>query len=116
MWRGVPLCNYANEALSTDPAKVDFTNAPVKYLDSINLGSFINDVLRPAAFADIPIRLTGPAIEVMAVDSPWMSWMIYGQATPPKSGLITGKPSRSDIAYGSVATVQHSFCKISNLV
>lgn len=103
MWRGVPLCNYENEAMATDDQGVDFTFAPFAFPGYSDLGAFVIRGLGSASRSPLHMRLTGPAIEVMAVDSPWMCWMLYGQNVPPKYGPVKGKPFRGDVAYGSVA-------------
>jgi hypothetical protein len=50
---------------------------------------------------DVRLPVKTPAMEVMAIDSPWLSRLIYGSPTPasPKRAA----PFRTDVAYGSIA-------------
>src|SRR5207244_3084882 len=47
----------------------------------------------------LPVKT--PAMEVMAIDSPWLSKLIYGAVNP--QGGKRAAPFRNDVAYGSIA-------------
>lgn len=53
------------------------------------------------------LRVKTPAVEVMAVNSPWLSTLIFG--TPDHNALSVALPFRSDVAYGSVAGDDSSY-------
>lgn len=105
MWRGIPLCNYLNEARATDDAGVDFTFAPLNPLSLVSLGGIYHDlgafVIRGTGLLRLHDTATGCSTEVMAIDSPWMCWLNYGNACPVKTSVA--EPFRSDVEYGSVA-------------
>ncbi|HLJ57468.1 MAG TPA: hypothetical protein VKT77_20690 [Chthonomonadaceae bacterium] len=106
MWRGVPLVNCLNEirfSAPDDPRSL--ARAPIRvpswmpraFWNQIgadrDLGSFIHAI-------DPIIRLRTPAMEVMAIDSPWMDALIYGAPHPGLDAPAT--PFREGVAYGSV--------------
>ena len=101
MWRGVPLVNYVNEVLFSKPD--GFYNAPIlgKSLPPpfTTLGSATdtdNFISRK-----LPAKL--PSMEVMAVNSPWETQMIYRGDPFQQSKPGIPQPFENTIAYGSVA-------------
>ncbi|MBB6050740.1 hypothetical protein [Armatimonas rosea] len=97
MWRGVPLCNYSNEARSTVFQQINFGNAP--FLFNNNFDGIINRGI-PWLGEFTNIFLDKYSIEVMAVDSPWMRYLIYGTSNSVKD---TSTPFIQDVAYGAIA-------------
>jgi len=63
---------------------------------SNNLGGWVDGIFDPL------VNTKMPAIEVMAVNSPWELWLNYedGLTFPP---INTARPFRSEVEYGSVA-------------
>ncbi len=107
MWRGVPIVNCLNEIRFSDRADPEaLSRAPVQLPQWMpralwnkvgadrNIGSFTYAI-------DKRIRVNTPAMEVMAIDSPWLSTLLYG--TPSPDGRTPAAPFRQDVAYGSVA-------------
>lgn len=95
MWRGVPLANYVNEVhfkYEHDGRK--FYDAPTFFNQLLPIGDWL--------ILNLPIATDVPSMEVLASDSPWLSFLIYGNANPYQSGL-SPNPFLSDVAYGSVA-------------
>jgi alpha-tubulin suppressor-like RCC1 family protein/pimeloyl-ACP methyl ester carboxylesterase len=94
MWRGVPMCNYVNEARFHFVSNGHrFADAPIPPNDSLE------DWLNAGA---ILVSTTVPSMEVMAIDSPWLSQLIYG--TPdPYAGNLSSTPFQGNVAFGSVA-------------
>ena len=89
MWRGVPLANYGEEALSSQNDPNGLFHAPFAPFNS--LGDFI---IGPLTFF---LNASYPSVEVMGVDSKWLNYMIYGNNAP------TPHPFNNAIAYGSIA-------------
>jgi pimeloyl-ACP methyl ester carboxylesterase len=102
MWRGVPLANYLNEILFSDifpTTQPPFSQA--KTASSILFGDTMHD------FVDLRLNVPFfpcyvPAMEVMAVDSSWMQWMIYRDNTVV-GPLPPAHPFDDKISYGSIA-------------
>lgn len=107
IWRGVPIVNCLNEirfSKSEDPNAL--SHAPLrlpqwmpramwsKVGSDRNIGSFTRAI-------DTRIRVNSPAMEVMAIDSPWLSLLTYGVTDPDIHARAA--PFRADVAYGSVA-------------
>ena len=89
MWRGVPLCNYANEihaAVTTGPR---LSRAPLLLLG--NLGGFVDGPL-----ADL-LATRVPSMEVMAVNSAWLNALDSYEEGGQE------KPCLDNVAYGCVA-------------
>ncbi len=98
MWRGVPLANYVNEAhfkYEHDGRK--FYDAPTFWNPSKHLGEWLSN-----STINTIVPTDAPSMEVMASDSPWISYLIYNNANPNQSGL-TPDPFLREVAYGSVA-------------
>lgn len=79
MWRGVPLANWLNEILSVGgsqtPSLGDGRTAPPVSTIFANLRDFaFGTPVPPAAVA---------SMEVMAIESPWLRWVIYGDGSSP---------------------------------
>jgi hypothetical protein len=102
MWRGVPLCNYANEARagSGGIALGDAPVSPGLTLGYQTLGQFMTDGTIDVMTL-FGLVLDQPSIEVMAVNSPWMSFLIFGTQNPYMGAVP--HPFDDDVAYGSVA-------------
>lgn len=94
MWRGIPLCNYLNETRGPAPAPdLNLYNAPFLLISS--LGAFIDgDFFHKYG---IPTRV--PSMEVMAVNSRWLSYLDW--FTEPSTGKP--EPFLDTVAYGFVA-------------
>ncbi|MCW3050985.1 MAG: hypothetical protein JWN14_155 [Chthonomonadales bacterium] len=108
MWRGVPLINYLNEvAFDEYPSSsgVYLGYAPVI---RIPMNPFIPfpDVTTLAPLVDFfdshILRTKVPSMEVMAVNSPWLSNMIFRDPFQRNHPLYP-RPFDPRIAYGSVA-------------
>lgn len=92
MWRGVPFCNYANEIHAPSGEKAQ---NPVRLADAPLLGHRIIEVLDSGLGTLLPTRV--PAMEVMAVNSPWLTTLNRFQENHET------KPFVETVAYGSVA-------------
>jgi hypothetical protein len=102
MWRGVPLCNYANEVRS--PVNMDGFSLGQADFTFTTLGSFTRDLAFDFRYLGIGLqnfRLNGPSIEVLAVNSPWMNYLVYGD--PQVGADRDASPFDDNVAYGSVA-------------
>ena len=89
MWRGVPLCNYANEVHAPDIGGPRLANAPLFFG---TMGSFVD-----GRFFSLLLPTRVPAIEVMAVNSPWLDALNNYQENGER------KPFLDSVAYGCVA-------------
>lgn len=109
MWRGVPLANYANEVNFPSTNGIALGDAPLNQealalsalagFFHVNLGSNVGSLVD---FLDTKLPLKpehAPSIQVIAINSPWMAWLLYGNPIP--GGLAV--PFDDNIAYGSVA-------------
>lgn len=98
MWRGVPLANYVNEVLNQPLPKIPRLSqapVPIEGLGTITIGDAVPRL-------ETPTRV--PSMEVMAVNSPWLSQLLYGSPNAPSPGQTrTAAPCLNDVAYGSVA-------------
>ena len=92
MWRGVPFCNYANEIHAPPDEK---GQNPVRLANAPFVGHRIGEVLDSGLGSIVPTRV--PAIEVMAVNSPWLVALNRFQQNQDT------KPFVDTVAYGSVA-------------
>ena len=101
MWRGVPFCNYANEIHAPPDEK---GQNPVRLADAPFLGHRIVEVLDSGLGSIVPTRV--PAIEVMAVNSPWLAALNGFQQNHDT------KPFVETVAYGSVAGDDSAFFRI----
>jgi pimeloyl-ACP methyl ester carboxylesterase len=107
MWRGVPFCNESNEArLRSEPAKeTDLWNAPFHLPSQIKesiqitgentLGNISSKLRIGGAI------LNGSSIEVMAIKSPWINYLLYGTLNNFTNDIA--KPFNDDIAYSAIA-------------
>jgi hypothetical protein len=113
MWRGVPLSNFVNEVRFSKPDDEDsLAAAPIrfpqwmsrtdrkKFGEERTAGGMINAI-------DSFLRVKTPAVEVMAVNSPWLSTLIFG--APEHNALSIAQPFRPEVAYGSVAGDDSSY-------
>ena len=97
MWRGVPLCNYINEIHAPEKGGIQLRDAP---LLGLRIGDFVDGDLA----ALLPTRV--PAMEVMAVNSPWLTSL---------NNFVEGnqrKPFIDTLAYGSVAGDDNGFLSL----
>jgi hypothetical protein len=119
MWRGVPLCNYVNEVLFCDefpqPTKVKMSEAPVLPLRRVDaqLSTYYNkykahnwnqrmdNAKDLVDFIGRSIQVDVPSMEVMAINSPWLSQLVFGSPFPNNNSIA--EPFDENIAYGSVA-------------
>jgi pimeloyl-ACP methyl ester carboxylesterase len=105
MWRGVPFCNESNEARlrSNPPKDTDLWNAPIK----TSIKDYLN-ITRPDLLGEVSSNLkfggtilNGSSIEVMAVSSPWINYLLYGSNSISNDTIA--KPFNENIAYSSVS-------------
>ena len=112
MWRGVPLSNYVNEIRLPTSSPVKLGKAPLNNLApllqlylaslgiSVSVPQTVNDLVS-VINSQIPVNV--PSMEVMAVNSPWLSELIYHDPFRNQFGPSLPKPFDDNIAYGSVA-------------
>ena len=107
MWRGVPLCNYLNEARglggvsSPDLGSSLLTDFAKAYCDpDKDLRDFV-------LYNDAPDKDV-PSTEVMAVDSPWLWQLIYGTPTKVASPPAP-KPFITGVSYATVGGVDQNY-------
>lgn len=121
MWRGVPLVNYLNEVAFDNypsPGGVYLGNAPV---NSDLFSSIVGWELNVHNLKQLVDFISGnfiptyvPSMEVMAVNSPWESYLTYRNASPG-IGPIFPQPYNPDIAYGSVAGDDEAYLGLDGL-
>lgn len=99
MWRGVPLCNYANEARATG-GTVWLGDAPV-ILPYKTLNRFVTLGVLDISLWPLKMQLDKASIEVMAISSPWMSYLVFGAPYPDNAAIP--HPFLEDVAYGAIA-------------
>jgi hypothetical protein len=108
MWRGVPLINYLNElrfSSPDDPASL--ANSPIRLPQWMprtlwnKTGTTRRTMGNLVPAIDARMRVRTPAMEVMAINSPWMSYLNYGAMNPAKNS--PARPFRDDVAYGAIA-------------
>lgn len=97
MWRGVPLCNYVNELHESPLNGPRLADAP---LLGGTLGQFVDGPLAEL----LPTRV--PAMEVMAVNSPWLDALDNYQEAGQR------KPFLDEVAYGCVAGDDNAFLEL----
>ena len=117
MWRGVPLINYVNEVVFPSTNDVALGAAPLTGIVA-DLADLVSDVayiygknIPPPNNVEGIINLLDnfthvrvPSMEVMAVNSKWMSQLVFrNPALNPANGPLTAKPFEDNVAYGSVA-------------
>ena len=102
MWRGVPLANYANEVnFSSGPLSMNEAQTNWSFSGGLgNLGQWLDHVFDPI------IQTKYPSMEVMAVNSPWLSYLIYGTQTQNTSGQVP-QPFLQTVEYGAIAGEDH---------
>jgi len=113
MWRGVPLSNFVNEVrFSKHGDEESLAAAPVRLPQWMprsyrkmfgaerTAGAMIDAI-------DHFLRMKTPAVEVMAVNSPWLSTLVFG--TPDHSALSVAQPFRPEVAYGSISGDDSSY-------
>lgn len=112
MWRGVPFVNYANEvAFKSYPSPSglwlgDGAFPSLFGVELSTLSGFINALDADALPIHLPVRV--PSMEVMAVNSPWLTHLIFGNRTPGASAN-RARPFRDDTAYGSISGDNHRY-------
>lgn len=120
MWRGVPLVNYLNEVQFPSASAVALAQAPVnptsayllRFLNAIGLvQSQVSNVDDVVSLVNKFIQVHAPSMEVMAINSPWQSQMIYQDPFQSKMGPPYPRPFNDDIAYGSVAGDNNAYTK-----
>ena len=103
MWRGVPACNWSNEILGINgTAQPNLGEAatrvpPIESLYWLLLST-------PITVSIGPFSVTIPAVnvasqEVMAIQSPWLGWMINRTTG---IGPYRPKPFQQDVAYFAI--------------
>lgn len=110
MWRGVPLVNYVNEVQFNgylSSSGVYLGDAPVDagVLESIgwpstSLGN-LHDVVNYIS-ANYGLPTSVPSMEVMAVNSPWQSYLTFHDPFQAHGSLLSAQPFVQTVAYGSV--------------
>ncbi len=101
MWRGVPFCNYANEIHAPSD---EMGQNPVRLANAPFFGHRIGEVLNSGLGTIVPTRV--PAIEVMAVNSPWLTALNRFQQNHETQPFV------ETVAYGSVAGDDSAFFRI----
>ena len=104
MWRGVPGCNYANEAIFNNTG---FGEAPTSllfpwklWLKTINSAVIYVDQVHDLTHDNQALRFMVPSMEVMAVESKWMRLLIYGRIDDTDDeNLHEAHPFHHDVAY-----------------
>lgn len=91
LWRGAPLCNYANEIHAPDAAGPRLRQAPLLLGLLGTLGGFVDGPLSEYLATRVP------SMEVMAVNSPWLTALDDYQEDGQE------KPCLDNVAYGCVA-------------
>ena len=103
MWRGVPLVNYANEGNFGDMQATRSENglrlwdAPVPLPFPVPLRELLPILAENDFHTDVP------AMEVMAINSKWLSYLLFQSPSPDASTQPVANPFDDEIAYGSVA-------------
>lgn len=122
MWRGVPLANYLNEVVFSDQfspsngvhlgdAPVNQTANPItQYFGGLSIPSNVSGLVDFVS-KKIPTRV--PSMEVIAVNSPWLSQLIY--RTPQPSPSTVAMPFEDTIAYGSVSGDNNQYPATQNI-
>ena len=120
MWRGVPLVNYLNEVQFPSTSAVALAQAPIN-TGFAYVADFLNDiVVAPSQVSNVNdivssvntlIQVHLPSMEVMAINSPWQSQMVYQDPFQNKVGPPYPRPFDDDIAYGSVAGDNNAYTK-----
>ena len=93
MWRGVPLCNVLNEISATAQEQRPFGDAPI-----LGTQTRLRDWIETVAKVE---SVRCPTWQVMATDSLWQQFLLYGRVNPGINQPAA--PFRSSVAYGSVA-------------
>lgn len=97
MWRGTPLCNYVNELHTSNPVSDNPASGQggLRLADAPLLSSTVGKILDGPFSLILPTRV--PAVEVMAVNSPWLDALNNYQ----ENGQC--KPFAEDVSYGCIA-------------
>ncbi len=103
LWRGSPLCNYANEIHAPDASGPRLRQAPLLLGLFGTVGRFVDGPLSEYLATRVP------SMEVMAVNSPWLTAMDNYQEDGQE------KPCLDNVAYGCVAGDDSAYLGIPGL-